>query len=563
VTKAVLRRLGALVWLLSAQLSAQELVWQAIGQADVSRYGQAIVDLGDLDGDGYSDWLNYGYADRATYAGTALHILSGRTGALLRSRQPLLPNYHYVAIARAGDWDGDGINDYAATRYAFAWPFDMTFVEVLSGRDDRTLFSVPCGRYTHDSGGENILSDLDTDGDGRPDLVCSASAETPQGGIYVFRRDGSVRYRVALTAGQTVVRLGTVGDIDGDGCDDFGHQHADPNYPGGAVRVVSGRTGAPLVTGSGDASPDGLGTGAIVGCGDVDGDGTPDFVASSHGSGPILGIVRVFSGRDGHALWTFRKAFPPSGGGAGFGHSLASGFDLDQDGIQDLIVGGCGWWCDQVRYIGQRVFIYLLRDGREIEICTPGLSTIHHFTVFGTRVAAGSPQRGNAFPVFACGEWQYGRSNVLDYQGRVTLFRLPPSALRPYHEACSGTLGRAPRAGMVDLGTRGVRVHLSDAPSGVVAALLIGNSNRSWAGRSLPLKLEPFGFPGCELATSVLVELCTSTGTQGNAAGYASLDVALPIVGGSGRGTLHAQWLVLGQAQQAPGALSGALSWPY
>ena len=165
--------------------------------------------------------------------------------------------------------------------------------------------------------------------------------------------------------------------------------------------------------------------------------------------------------------------------------------------------------------------------------------------------------------MFVCGEYRYGTFSNTYEQGRVTLFRLPPSALRPYNQACFGSLSRPPRAGVVDLGTRGVRVHLSDAPPGIAAALLVGNSNQTFAGLPLPLKLELWGFPGCELATSVLVELCTSTGTQGIAAGYASLDVALPIASGSRRGTLYAQWLVLGQGAQAPGALTGALSWPY
>jgi hypothetical protein len=206
--------------------------------------------------------------------------------------------------------------------------------------------------------------------------------------------------------------------------------------------------------------------------------------------------------------------------------------------------------------------VYLLRDGREIEICPPDSQSLTRLTWFGFRVAVGPPQPGNPFPAFGCGDYTYGFSNLLNNQGRVTLFRLPPSAVRPYGDACFGTLGRAPRLGVLDLGPSGVRVHASDAPPAAPSVLLVGDSDRTWQGLPLPLKLSALGFTNCELRTSVLVALPTVTGTQGGARGYGSVDVPLPIVG-TGRGTLYAQWLVLGQGPQAPGALSAAVSWRY
>ena len=327
------------------------------------------------------------------------------------------------------------------------------------------------------------------------------------------------------------------------------------------MRVVSGRTGTRLYTVRGDTLYDGLGSGMIVPCGDVNGDNWPDFAASSDGTAPTNAIVRVFSGRDSITLYTFRKAFGQYGSGFSFGAALASGFDLDQDGVPDLVVGGCQFDCDPVRQVGDRLYVYLLRDGREVEICTPDLPLITTFTWFGFRVTAGRPHPGNPFPVFACGEYRYGRSSLLNYQGRVTLFRLPPSVVRPYGDPCMGTLGRAPRLGVLDLGAQGVRVHVSDAPPGAPSALLLGDSNRAWNGIPLPIKLSPLGFTNCELQTSVLVALPTVSGTQGGAAGYGSVDAPLPFALTGGRATLYAQWLVLGQGAHAPGGLSAAVSW--
>lgn len=527
---------------------AQEILWHAIGRYNVNWLAMPLVFVGDLDGDGFEELVNIGQKNQGSRSG--LFIISGRTGQVLRSRQPPTAQYWYVGVTEAGDWNRDGVRDYAVGRHDLN-TFGPPVVEVLSGRDDSVLLS-----HTGHSG-DRLLSDIDTDGDRSPDLVVAVERETSQGGaIYVYSNAGLLRYRHPIHHGNT--NVGKVGDLDRDGCDDFAYASIS------AVRVLSGRTGTPIFDVRDELPNDNLGLGAIVACGDVNGDGVPDFAVSSAGVYPTNAVVRVCSGRDGAALFTFRKAFPPNGSGLNFGESIASGFDLDQDGIQDLVVGGCGYDCDLVRQVGDRVFVYLLRDGREIEICTPDLPSVQWFTKFGVQVAVGKPQPGNPFPVFACGEAGYGiGAQPLTHLGRVTLFRLPSSVVRPEGHACEGTLPRAPRAGVVELGTAGVRMHLSDAPSNAPAVLLVGLSNRSWAGLTLPIKLHSWGFLGCELATSVEAVVPTVTGSQGIRAGHASVDLPLPVTHTMPRRMVYAQWLVFGSGAQTPGALSVALGWPF
>lgn len=546
---------------LCATTSAQEILWQAVGRPNDSALQESVIVVGDVDGDGYEDLANLGLSGQANqHAQTpsAIRILSGRTGAVLRTRFPAPTNYHFIRITPAGDWDGDGVRDYAATRYAFAWPFDPTVVEVLSGRDDRSLVQTTLPTFV--SAGADILADLDTDGDGNSDLLASAYQETPQGGVYVFNHYGVLRYRIPILG---YGRLGAIGDVDGDSCDDFAYSDYDAQLPGGAVRVVSGRLGTRLYTVSGDVTGDRLGVGMIVGCGDVDGDAIPDFAASGNGGSFANGLVRVFSGSNGSTIRSIRRSFGQPGYPWGWGEVLASGFDLDQDGIQDLVVGGCQYPCDLVRMVGGRLFVYLLRTGHEVEICTPDYPLLNHFTYFGYRVAAGRPQPGNPFPVFACGEVYYGVQSSTYNQGRVTLMRLPPSVIRPYGDPCFGTLARAPRGGVLDLGRQGVRLHVSDAPPAAPAVLLLGDSDRAWGHTPLPVKLDVFGFPHCDLRTSVLFTLPIVTGRAGAAAGYGAVDVPLPAAAGNPPRTLYAQWLVLGQGVHAPGGLSAAVSWRF
>ena len=87
----------------------------------------------------------------------------------------------------------------------------------------------------------------------------------------------------------------------------------------------------------GDAAGDQLGA-SLRPCGDVDGDGSEDFIAGAPGAdaaGPDAGLARVFSGATGLVLHEF------TGGSAGdrFGHSVAGAGDVDGDGVVDLIVG--------------------------------------------------------------------------------------------------------------------------------------------------------------------------------------------------------------------------------
>lgn len=119
----------------------------------------------------------------------------------------------------------------------------------------------------------------------------------------------------------------------------------------------------------------------------------------------------------------------------------------------------------------------------------------------------------------------------------------------------------APQLGLSALATS-ARLLLSGAPPGAPAHLLLGVSSTSWAGTPLPLSLDPFGFTGCRLLTSIDLPLAAAAGMTGSSAGYAVVELPLPV--GSALGvTLHGQWLVWGAGATAPGALSDALSWPH
>jgi hypothetical protein len=107
--------------------------------------------------------------------------------------------------------------------------------------------------------------------------------------------------------------------------------------PPGAAIIVSGRTGRVLQIGYGEVIGDFVGR-AVAGCGDVDGDGVPDFAGgtSSCDVCGVRGVIRMFSGRTGQPLFTWSA--PPPLDLAG-GRLSSRGLDFDRDGIPDLAVG--------------------------------------------------------------------------------------------------------------------------------------------------------------------------------------------------------------------------------
>lgn len=157
----------------------------------------------------------------------------------------------------------------------------------------------------------------DVDGDGVLDALISAptnrSAGPAAGAVYVY--SGKTGKRLHRITGDPGERLGnavaSVGDMDGDGQADFVCGAPAPRGNGKAY-VFSGKDGSRLIRRTGQKRGDKFGH-KVAGCGDVDGDGTPDFMvgAPAHdGAGKDAGAVYLFSGRKGKLLarWDGERA---------------------------------------------------------------------------------------------------------------------------------------------------------------------------------------------------------------------------------------------------------------
>ena len=76
-----------------------------LGDAN-ERFGKNIVTMGDVDGDGATD---YAVSERFV---SDVHVISGMTGSRVYLIPPASDAYYFAyAIASGGDVDGDGIQD--------------------------------------------------------------------------------------------------------------------------------------------------------------------------------------------------------------------------------------------------------------------------------------------------------------------------------------------------------------------------------------------------------------------------------------------------------------------
>jgi hypothetical protein len=234
-----------------------------------------------------------------------------------------------------GDVNGDGIADFVAG--APSYNNSSGEAVVYSGRDGSVLFHL-YGSGPNDEFGGSVSGAGDVNGDGIPDIIVGStymSASDTTGNAVIFSgADGSIlRTLIGATNSNFIVSpVAGVGDVNGDGYDDVIVGEPYFNNTQGRIRVYSGFDGSILYEKLG-ATGERLGL-SVAAAGDVDNDGTPDFVVGTDDFF-LPGSVYVYSGADGHLLHHFSSATTLDG----FGESVAGVGDVDGDGYADIGVG--------------------------------------------------------------------------------------------------------------------------------------------------------------------------------------------------------------------------------
>jgi hypothetical protein len=517
------------------------------GYAAGDRFGNAVNRAGDVDGDGYDDFIvgaPFG-SPRGPRSGYA-RVYSGRTWNVLWSFDGQAPNDELgYAVAPAGDVDADGRGDFVIGVLG-PRPGYGSFAGhaiVCSGATGAPLWIFP-GAVAYDYFGLSVAGAGDVDGDGFDDIVAGAPgydhAGSASGRITAFSgRTGQVLHVKDGEGGGDNFgwSVAGLGDVDGDGYADF--MAGAPRHATGYAKVYSGRTGTLLwrVAGLGTGDYFGWSVGAA---GDVDGDLHADFIVGAHladPNGTDSGAATVWSGRTGAILWHWNG----QNAGDQFGWAVAGAGDLDGDGRAELLVGAR--MVDANGADSGRAYVF---DGRiGLPMVTIDGRAANDW--FGFSVCAAGDLNRDGFADFGVGAMQDHRTG--SDAGAAYVYSLPSASVLPHvryrNAGCRGSDGRAPHIevrGRAALG-QSYEVRLRGALPSSTAFLNVG----------VPWNL-PLGnlAPGCVLLAWPLASFGAPTDAAGMATivpGFLPIP-SLPALLGA---QLDHQWLVLDAANNSLG----------
>ena len=329
------------------------LRWTADGKPG-DRLGIGVEAAGDTNHDGTPDVI------AAAPGGGYARIYSGDDGRVLLTLKAENPADAYGRhVAGIGDVDRDGCDDViVGAPNNDAGGEDAGRAYVYSGKDGRVILTLTGERAKDNFGsavagwsnGKQIMILV-----GAP-----AAGPSKRGRTYVYSSLSSTPAFLIeaeeTSAGLGAMFLSVPGDVDGDGvadayASDFSNSAKGPGT--GRTFIHSGKDGRRLLALTGETAGEGFGTSPSV-AGDVNGDGHADLIVGAWqyaGAAVSGGRAYLYSGKDGTLLKTYTCRTPWDT----FGFDAVTLGDVDADGTSDFLITSA--WSGVRGYHSGRMFV--------------------------------------------------------------------------------------------------------------------------------------------------------------------------------------------------------------
>lgn len=464
-------------------------VW-SVDAADVTGFlfgdfAEKLDLLPDASGDGLPDLI-------ASSPGSAkVALLASSDGATLEVITGSINDGFGEDATSLGDVDDDGVTDLLVGK-----GHHPRAVTLLSGASLEEIYEVDTNIQDF---GDEFASVGDVDGDGVVDFIVGAERGFAEGP----GTPGAVELRSGLD-GTTLLTLhglapddrfgfavALLDDVSGDGLADVlvAAPRADPGglSNAGRVQLVSGADGSEVYALEGGAANAALGT-ALTRLHDLDGDGVDDFAASQ----PGLGTVLVVSGASGATIHTLVLAAGSSG------NVLASAGDLNGDGRDEILVGSPGAGNDFLFGFRGRVELFSGLSGASLLVINGASSTGEEL---GTSLAGGLDWNDDGvLDIFAGAA--VGETEPFTDSGRVKIFSGATGALldtlhggtdRGRFGSALAVIGDADGDGVPELGVGAPGSDLSEASNPGEVFVFSGASHALIASFDGPAFYDRFG----------------------------------------------------------------------
>jgi hypothetical protein len=327
------------------------VLWSFDGAAG-DRLGAAVNGAGDVNGDGYDDFIVGAPLHAGVGAGSGqVHVYSGVDGTELWLLDGVAASDNFGwSVAGAGDLDGDCHDDFlvGAPLVTTGAGVGAGQTQVFSGATGGVLWTFD-GAVADGHAGWSVAGAGDVNRDGVPDIVVGAPLASTNGAVSIWSgADGTL---IRTTSGDAAAdqygwSVAGAGDVNADGYADviIGAPMRDSfgKTDSGQAQVCSGADGARLLTLWGSNASDNLGF-SVCGCGDTDGDGRPDLlvgVPRADATGTDAGTALVYAARDPYVTHAQAAVVAPAAAtNAQYGARMRRISDINNDGVLDYIIG--------------------------------------------------------------------------------------------------------------------------------------------------------------------------------------------------------------------------------